>query len=134
MRCTEPAYNFRAEKKRGPAIVRFTTLTGKRTKLWSNPFSAENNMSFQDTPSGWTGSLQFIGCRVCLEKCCYKTSSAGYRIVRVGPCVQWKKGDKGELASHDVTPTMNQDWQVGMDTDFPGKASGGCFKCNGNGY
>jgi hypothetical protein len=97
--------------------------------------------TFQDTPRGWTGSLQFIVCRVCLEPCQLieirgknrtRFCVSGYQIVSVGPCVYWKKGDKGDLSDKSVFTIVdgpNQDWQVGMDKDFPNAAKGGCFRC-----
>jgi hypothetical protein len=103
------------------------------------PLPSQMNGVFQDSPSGWTGPVQFIVCRVCLEPCCFLqrvrtggyVSLGGLKIVSVGPCVYWKKGDKGDLSSDGFTRVdgPNQNWQVGMDTDFPLAAKGGCFKC-----
>jgi RHS repeat-associated protein len=102
------------------------------------PLPSDTSGVFQDTPSGWTGDVQFIVCRVCLAPCCFLKRGvkgnmiySGWAIASVGPCVYWKGGDKGDLSSDNFThvDTPNQNWQVGMDTDFPDAAKGGCFKC-----
>lgn len=104
------------------------------------PLPSNMNQVFQDSPRGWTGPVQFIVCRVCLEPCCFLqsvrgggyVSLGGQKIVSVGPCVYWKKGDKGDLSDSSLFTRVegpNQNWQVGMDTDFPVAAKGGCFKC-----
>jgi hypothetical protein len=97
--------------------------------------------AFSDDPGGiGTGGITFTVCRVCLAKCScminrpHQSGPAalpGYKIVSVGPCVTWKTGDKGNLGSEVGTPLQgpNQNWQVGMDTDFSSASSGGCFQC-----
>jgi len=97
---------------------------------------------FQDTPHGLTGPVEFIVCRVCTTPCCagirfingrngvnssYPIS--GYSIASVGPCVHWKKGDKGDLSDADTFLTFRgppQAWTDGMNRDYPGVASGRC--------
>jgi len=97
---------------------------------------------FQDTPGGLTGPVEFIVCRVCTKPCCagikfimgvngvngsYPIS--GYSIVSVGPCVHWKKGDKGDLSDADTFltfPGAPQSWTDGMNSGYPGVASGKC--------
>jgi len=96
-----------------------------------------NPLTFQDSPRGWTGPVKFIVCRVCLKKCCtYKHWSEGWRIVGVGPCVYWKKGDKGDLGGLSTNPDITrvdgppQTWQVGLSNDYPGAGAGKCYKCD----
>lgn len=84
---------------------------------------------FQDTPGGATGPVHFIVCRVCEEQCC----GGKWRIVSIGPCVYWKKGDKGSPYNSDSSMTTvdgpPQTWQVGLDTNYPDIAKGGCYQC-----
>jgi hypothetical protein len=102
------------------------------------PLPSNTSGVFQDSPRGWIGRVRFIVCRVCLVPCCFVQRGRagnnylpGLKIVSVGPCVYWKKGDRGDLSDGNFTRVdgPNQDWQVGMDTDFPDAAKGGCFKC-----
>ena len=88
---------------------------------------------FQDTPSGshgvFTGPVHFIVCRVCLRRCCPDE----WRIRSIGPCIYWKKGDKGDLSTGGFTEVNEppQTWQVALDQDYPTVAAGLCYKCLG---
>jgi len=104
------------------------------------PLPPETGSTFQDTPKGLSGDVTFTVCSVCLTKCSvcqnpHRTKGPafleGYKIVGVGPCVTWKFGDKGNLGAAPFTQSdgPNQNWHVGMDTDFPDASKGGCFHC-----
>jgi hypothetical protein len=91
-----------------------------------------DNGVFQDSPSGthgWlTGPVQFIVCRVCEQQCC----NGGWKIASIGPCVYWKKGDKGDFSDSGTFTTVEgppQTWQVGLQNNYPDYANGGCAKC-----
>ena len=98
---------------------------------------------FQDSPSGLTGPVEFIVCRVCTAPCCinqwvyhhkeggfnWMRVTAGYKIMSVGPCVHWKKGDKGDLSDKNeflTYPYTPHSWLDAMQSQYPNAASGGC--------
>jgi hypothetical protein len=90
---------------------------------------------FQDSPSGshgtFTGPVQFIVCRVCLKHCCPDE----WQIASIGPCIYWKKGDKGDLSDSSTFTTVSgppQTWWVALDQDYPTVSHGLCYKCLGN--
>ncbi|MBU6410225.1 MAG: RHS repeat-associated core domain-containing protein [Verrucomicrobia bacterium] len=86
---------------------------------------------FQDSPSGvLTGPVHFITCRVCLKKC----GCDEWRIASIGPCIYWKKGDKGDLSGSGFTQVSGppQTWEDALDQDYPTVAHGLCYKCLGN--
>ena len=100
---------------------------------------------FQDSPSGLTGPVEFIVCRVCTAPCCinhsvlkhpghshHPVSNPGYQIMSVGPCVHWKKGDKGDLSDKNdflTYPYTPQTWLDTMQSQYPNAANGGCTRC-----
>lgn len=89
--------------------------------------------AFSDSPSWTAGKIEFVVCRVCIRYCpCRFENFPEYKIVGIGPCIRWKSTDKGELGIDvgEVLEGPNQNWQVGLDTDWPNAAKGGCFKCN----
>jgi RHS repeat-associated protein len=103
---------------------------------------------FQDSPGGLTGPVEFIVCRVCTKPCCAGVKIingvngpngsypiSGYSIASVGPCVHWKKGDKGDLSdanTFQTFPGAPQAWTDGMNSDYPGVAGGKCTPNCGN--
>jgi hypothetical protein len=106
-----------------------------------------NPLVFQDSPSGThgalTGPVQFIVCRVCVKPCCWTRNfhhnghlvvgkNTGYQIASIGPCVYWKKGDKGDFSngSFTVVDGPPQTWEVAVQTQYPTFATGGCAHCN----
>jgi hypothetical protein len=82
---------------------------------------------FEDSPSGLTGPVKFVVCRVCIEICCGNKRS----IVSVGPCKQWKKGDTGDLGSFSGTegpPDMS--WILTVKKKYPNAfVPGKCYDC-----
>ncbi len=93
------------------------------------PLPSGMSGTFQDSPSGVTGPVQFIVCRVCLRRCCPDE----WRIASIGPCVYWKKGDKGDLSNSSgftIVSGPPQTWEVGLQANYPSVARGLCYKCD----
>jgi RHS repeat-associated protein len=93
-----------------PGVGFGTSTKEKRGALY--PRSIYGEGTFQDNPKGFTGPVQFEVCRVCIDKCSGK-------IVSVGPCVKWKKGDSGDLDFKHGSKRPSKMFEDTVDKEYP---------------
>lgn len=86
---------------------------------------------FGDQPQN-VGTPTFVVCKTCIVPCC----GGGVRILKIGPCREWKAGfkgdlddtvarDKGKCKSMDEPPS----WFVEtVEKKFPGVLGGRCYR------